>query len=283
MLKRLKLNDVTKTGEVSAEVATLDVIDKDGDVTRKGFFGKQDTKIVSGHDWSQIMLGKGVVSDEDGKKAVFAGVLNLDDPNGEQLHAKLRFDLEVPPPLIEWSYGFQVLDGGAKAGQFDGRDVQFLQPLPDGSPGAKVYEVSPVLVGAGEGTGTTSVKTSKDFVTDLLDAGLDPKELAALSAKYGFPWAQDQLFDVDEGKRFIDQLAGTVAAVEKALDRATAIAELRSSKTLGTATLERLSELTVDLGLLWEKAKAVAEARPDESNVDESFRLLQAQYESIVR
>ncbi len=162
MLKQLQIKDVGAEGEVEAVVATLHVVDKDGDLTLPGFFGTQPTKIVSGHDWSQILLGKGTVTDEDGETAIFRGRLNLDDPAAAQLHTKLRFDMDHPPPLIEWSYGFKILPGGSRpAGDQDPDGArQILQPRPDGTPGAKVWEVSPVLVGAGEGTRTVAVKTA---------------------------------------------------------------------------------------------------------------------------
>nr|WP_272925814.1 HK97 family phage prohead protease [Streptomyces sp. SID3212] len=53
--------------------------------------------------------------------------------------------------LGEWSYGFDVLD--AQPGVFDGKDVRVLT-------GLKVFEVSPVLVGAGVNTRTLSVKSA---------------------------------------------------------------------------------------------------------------------------
>ncbi len=285
-LKSLSVKDVTKDGELEAVVATLGVVDKDRDVTEKGFFGTQDTKIVSGHDWNQILLGKGVVTDEDGKEARFTGRLNLEDSDAAQLHAKLRFDLEVPPPLIEWSYGFSILDGGSRSGKFSGEDVRFLQPREDGTPGSKIYEVSPVLVGAGEGTRTVGVKSATELVTALLEAGLTPKQLSNLSDRFGFPWAADRLFDEDEGKTFAEQLSGTVVSVGAALDRASAIAKARAenttgSRTLGTATLERLTELAVDLGLLWEKTQKIVESRPDEESDDDALRLLQAQFSAF--
>lgn len=159
-----------ETGEVESKIATFGVEDSDGDVTLRGFFGEQHVAIVESHDWGQVQIGKGIVTETD-EGATFKGKLNLDDPDGLRTYRKLKFDAENPPALIEWSYGYLVHDGGSKRGEHEGRDVRFLQPLPDGGPGGDVAEVSPVLRGAGIGTGTTSVKSEKrdpDLVTTML-------------------------------------------------------------------------------------------------------------------
>jgi hypothetical protein len=159
--KTFELKEISPAGELTAVIATLDVKDRDRDVTRRGFFGTQPTPIVGSHDWDDIMLGKGQVSDADGRQAILEGRLNLDDPAGKALHSKLRFDLQNPPPLIEWSYAFEILEGGTSTGIFEGAEVRFLQPRADGSPGVRLFEASPVLVGAGVGTGTLTVKGLK--------------------------------------------------------------------------------------------------------------------------
>lgn len=166
--KHLELKDIGEKGEVSALIATYDVIDKDGDVTFPGFFGEQSATIVTAHNWGDIMLGKGTIKDTP-SGAIFDGRFNLEDPDAAKLHSKLRFDLETPPPLIEWSYAFDIKEGGAEKADRDGTPVRNLQPLPDGSPGAKVFEVSPVLLGAGEGTGTLSIKNHHKFQDQAAD------------------------------------------------------------------------------------------------------------------
>jgi len=170
MLTKTFKATATETGEIEALFATFGVKDSDGDVTLPGFFGEQHVAIVESHDWGQVQIGKGLISEtEDG--ATFKGRLNLDDPDGEKMFRKLKFDVENPPALIEWSYGYMVNEGGSKAGDHDGDAVRFLQPLTDGTPGADVAEVSPVLRGAGVGTGTSSVKGEKrdsDLVETML-------------------------------------------------------------------------------------------------------------------
>ncbi len=167
---RLKLEDA-EAGTVGADIATLDVIDKDGDITRQGFFGTQPAAIVQAHDWGTVMLGKGIITDEDGEKARFIGKLNNDpdDVEARQLLSRIRFDMDKDngPALMEWSYGYEVHEGGST--RLDPKDndgaVRELHAQADGEPGSRVPEVSPVVVGAGEGTGTTSIKVGGASVT----------------------------------------------------------------------------------------------------------------------
>ncbi len=184
---RLKLEDAA-TGAVGADIATLDVVDKDGDITRKGFFGTQPAAILQAHSWGPVLLGKGLITDEDGKKARFIGKLNTDpdDVEARQLLSRLRFDMDKDngPPIIEWSYGYEVLDGGDSTldpKENDGARRE-LHARSDGTAGARVPEVSPVVVGAGEGTGTTMVKS--DPSVRLVDqVGSVSRQLVALAKR----------------------------------------------------------------------------------------------------
>lgn len=156
--KTLEVKDVTKSGDVAATVATLKQWDKDNDWTEKGFFGTQPTAILGAHDRTDIMLGKGTITDENSKTAEFEGKFNLEDPDAVRVHSKLRFDNKNPPPQIEWSYSYLFNPGGFAEGERDGKVGRILQRGEDGGPGARIPEVSPVTVGAGEGTRTRAVK-----------------------------------------------------------------------------------------------------------------------------
>lgn len=151
-------------GTVSFVVATLGVADSDGDVTLPGFFGKQDIAMVPSHDWSHVPIGKGVLY-EAGNEAIVDAKFNLDIPAAKDWHSAIKFDLANPPALQEYSYGFQVLPGGSRWGDHDGQEVRFLCASPDGGPGVKVFEASPVLRGAGIGTRTLSAKGASNTFT----------------------------------------------------------------------------------------------------------------------
>lgn len=185
-------------GSVRAAFARFNVKDSDGDVTLPGFFGEQEVAIVESHDNTK-RVGRGRIF-EDGDLAVLEGKYFLDTQQGREsyLTAKNMGDLQ------EWSYGFYLEDGGFRFGEHDGKQVRFLQPKDDGSPGARVAEVSTVLVGAGVGTHTVSIKS--------------------------------------EGLRFVDQAEEVAKAAELLIARASEIQAIRASKgkTLGTDAVERI-------------------------------------------
>lgn len=199
----LKLDD--ETGQVTALFATMGVIDKDGDVTLPGFFGTQEVAVAWAHDPARL-VGKGAIR-EVGDNAIFDGKFFLDTIDGEQAYRTVK----AMGDLQEWSYGFNILPGGYKAGQHEGQSVRFLQPLDDGTPGVKVAEVSPVLRGAGEGTMTVGIKA--------------------------------------HGLRFVEQAEQTAQAVELLLGRAEEIQELRAEKgtDIGSEAVARLLEVKTRL------------------------------------
>lgn len=188
--KSIEIKDVTDKGVVIAAFATLNVWDKDRDMTLSGFFGEQDVTMLPAHDWSHVPIGKGTIK-ESGDKAVAELVMNLDIPSAKEWHSALLFDLKNGKPLQQWSYGFTILPGGSSDGEVDGKSGRLLRPLPEGGPGCLVHEVSPVLVAAGEMTGTLSVKGLKfsDEIQVVLDAAGKLVErgrsLADLRAKEG--------------------------------------------------------------------------------------------------
>jgi len=178
--KAVTFKSVSETGLVEAVIATLGVMDKDGDVTMPGFFGTQEVVMIPTHDWNHIPIGKGVLS-EEGNQAIARIQMNMDIPEAKAWHSALAFDLKNGKPLQQWSYGFNILDGGSEAGQMDGKDVRFLKPIGAG-PGCKCWEVSPVLVGAGEGTGTRMVKSAGTDTPDTTFSDEAESVLAAAKA-----------------------------------------------------------------------------------------------------
>lgn len=166
----VELKDPDK-GLIRAVLATFDVVDKDGDITRAGFFGDQpDVPILWGHDWGMMPLGLANITESEGK-AVLDGALNLNTQAGRDALEVLKFQGDAQ----EWSYGFSILAGGASpledgaSGATGDGAIRELHPTADGGPGAKVAEASPVVVGAGEGTMTVSVKMSDDAPARLAD------------------------------------------------------------------------------------------------------------------
>jgi hypothetical protein len=145
-------------GEGSAVIAKLNVIDLDGDVTVPGAFGKQDVNLLPAHDRMAPRLGKGVLTEED-NLAIASFKFNLDEDakTAREWYSALKFDMANGEPLQEWSYGFKVVD--SEFGEFQGQHVRFLKAL-------EVHEISPVLRGAGLGTGTLAIKSTDKMTVD---------------------------------------------------------------------------------------------------------------------
>lgn len=151
-LSRVEIKDAA-AGEVSAVFATFDVVDKDGDVTRKDAFTPGAPVVISayGHgSWSGALpVGKGVIRVTD-TEAVMDGRFLMDTTHGRDTFLTVKA-LSEGDSLQEWSYSLE--DVTASRGEFEGQDVRFLERI-------KVKEVSPVLVGAGVDTRTLAVKAA---------------------------------------------------------------------------------------------------------------------------
>ncbi len=145
-------------GEVMAVVATLGVVDKDGDVILPGAFPPGGSKVKLsgyGHDVvteGKAPVGKGVVYEENGQ-AIFKGQFFMSTQRGrEAFHTTKELGAEG-----EWSFGFPKAvktadltdDWRAKGAK---RVIAGLMPI----------EASPVFVGAGWGTGTLLTKSADE-------------------------------------------------------------------------------------------------------------------------
>ena len=135
-------------GAFIVRIATLNVRDKDGDVTLPGAFEDGKTVLVSAYmhsSWEgRLPVGKAVIR-EDGEEVIAEGQFNLKTSEGRDTYEAVKFSGE----LQEWSYGFYTLE--AEEGMQDDEVVRFLKKL-------DVKEISPVLVGAGENTATLAIK-----------------------------------------------------------------------------------------------------------------------------
>src|SRR4030042_6897755 len=120
-----------KEGEFSAEFATLMVIDHDNDVTKPGAFKDGQETLIEpwNHNYGQLPVGKGVIHEKK-DKAVIEGKFFLDTQSGVEHYRVVK----ALGPLQEWSYTFEILKWAV--GQFDGKEVRFLQGL-DGGGGAR--------------------------------------------------------------------------------------------------------------------------------------------------
>jgi hypothetical protein len=161
--------------------------DKDADVTLPGFIGQQQAVLLVGHNWKSDHppLGRGESFEADGATN-FRFQLNLDDPRVKTWYSWLKMDQRSGRPLQQVSYGFSPYADGQEKGQKDGKPVRFLKPRADGTPGAKLHEVSLVTVGSGNDQGVLLVKAFEELpdaeelageVDDLKAAGVQVQSL----------------------------------------------------------------------------------------------------------
>lgn len=166
--KSVALKQLDEAGTGVAVFASLGVIDRDGDVTLPGAFGEQRVKLLPAHDWSHVPIGDARIY-ERADEAVAEFRLNLEIEAAREWHAALKFDLRDEQPIQQWSYGFDVLKDSR--GEHDGKRVRRLEKL-------RVYEVSPVVVGAGVATRTLAVKSARQLAEQIEDVRAELSALA---------------------------------------------------------------------------------------------------------
>lgn len=198
-LARVEVKDAAK-GEVEAVFATLDVIDKDNDVTRKGAYTEGQEVVISSYNhksWEGALpVGVGTIH-EVGNEVVMKGRFFLNTAAGRE-HFEVIKELGARQ---EWSYGFNV--DQSEPGQHEGKSVRILQKM-------SVHEVSPVLRGAGVGTRTTSAKSFKDELDETVDAVNEAiqsaERVVALRAEKGKGLSEVSKSSLDGLKSAIEKL-----------------------------------------------------------------------------
>lgn len=147
------------TGEVEAIFATLDVVDRDKEVIRPTAI-KNGSKVKMssyGHDTvgfftaGAMPVGKGAVYVE-GDKAVFRGKVFMSTDRGRETLAVLK---EMGRDQ-EWSFGFHVLGSEAPDDEWKKKGAELILTK------LHVFEVSPVILGAGIGTQTVTAKEADE-------------------------------------------------------------------------------------------------------------------------
>lgn len=198
---------LSETGEVVVAFSRFGVIDHDNDVTFPGALPVGKSVVMSAYNhtsWDGALpIGKGVIS-EDGDLGILTGQFLMDTDQGRNAYHTVKGMGDVQ----EWSYGYRVLPPSGPE-MFEGKQVQALRKL-------DVFEVSPVLLGAGIGTTTLAIKS-----------GVPGTEL---------PYAE--------------HLSGVLDAVKALYDRTADKADWRAKegRVLSAANLAALKELADALG-----------------------------------
>ncbi len=217
-----------KDGSFVARIATLNVRDKDNDITRPGAFTEGKTVLVSAYmhgSWmGRLPVGKATIH-ERGNEVVAEGQFNLNTTEGRDTYEAVKF----APELQEWSYGFYP---------------ELTEEGKDEEAGARILvkvnekEISPVLVGAGVNTGVLAIKNKSEGMTyaeqaeavlaavnDLADR---TKSLADLRLKEGRTLSP-------ANRARVKEVADALVKVE--VDMKVLLAEPRDDKALAQAVL----------------------------------------------
>lgn len=150
-----EVSETTPEGSFSAVFSRFNVIDHDGDITFPGAFQEGAKVPIAGvgHNWDMPVIGVGIIH-QDAEKAWVDGLFNLKTQGGREHYEAVKFSHEHGVNQ-EYSYAYDV-DKKSRA------DVLSNYPgAKRGLEGLTVKEVSPVLMGAGIGTGTMDVKGRK--------------------------------------------------------------------------------------------------------------------------
>jgi HK97 family phage prohead protease len=136
---------VDETGKISMVFATFGVEDHDGDIVEKSaFVNGQNVAMVWSHDWSE-MVAKGVITTTE-TEAIFEGQFFMDTAAGSEAYKTVKAMGE----LMEYSWGFHTTKSTWEEVEKDHWVRHIIE--------TEVYEVSPVLKGAGIGTRTLAIK-----------------------------------------------------------------------------------------------------------------------------
>ncbi len=152
-------------GEARIAFAQIGVVDHDGDYTFPGAFqiGQKVKVCQTGHAHGKRVAGAGeIVGEEtaaDGSVWAIADIKFLLNTEAGREEYETAKGLDELGHTQEWSYGYDTLD--AMPVQVDGRAANGLKQQ-------SVYEVSPVLRGAGIGTHTLGIKGQKAWNTDAV-------------------------------------------------------------------------------------------------------------------
>ncbi|QDP60624.1 MAG: putative prohead protease [Prokaryotic dsDNA virus sp.] len=213
-----------ETGQVKAVFSVFNEVDSDNDVVlpksiRSGY-GDKGVVMVWGHDWKNI-IGKGkIVQDEE--KAIFEGNFNMKTEAGREAYETVK----AMEDLQQWSFGFEVHD--SENGMFtksngDQQEVRFLKDV-------KVWEVSPVLVGANQNTHTVAIKENK------------PQDQEEKN--------QDQ--EKEKGMSFVAEVDNLLIKMTQLLERCKELTALRLSKEKNLSdtsadSIEKLKDALEDM------------------------------------
>ena len=173
----IELKEDGDTRYIEAVFSLFDTIDSDNDVTkanslRSGYTGNK-VPLVWNHDWSKV-IGRGII-ETDNQKAVFKGYF-LNTEAGKEAYETVK----AMQDMQQFSYGFQVMKS-TKGTHIDSKGEEVpVRILED----VKVWEVSPVLVGAQQNSFVQALKSGLQTFDDV-DTEFEEVKQEDEESKYG--------------------------------------------------------------------------------------------------
>lgn len=277
-------------GIVTAVFSTFDVVDRDGDVVRKGALEDGTKVVISAYNhtsWKgKLPVGTGTITVEDDRALVEAKFF-MKTSHGADTFETVKGLAEEG--LGEWSYSLE--DVVATKGTWDGQPARIITKI-----GAR--EVSPTLRGASLDTQTIEAKSAQtkvlnsDAVAGLSDAG---RERWGSETTYVYPhefdldagWAIYSIYSDDTADRFVQVDFEMDDDGEVSLDTAEVEVErVTSFAPKGTKFTEHAKAVLAEVDVLIERAGEVVALRatkgkPIASGSQELLGQLDAQIESL--
>jgi HK97 family phage prohead protease len=249
---------------IEAVFSLFDTIDSDNDVTkanalRSGYTGNK-VPLVWNHDWSKV-IGRGII-ETDNQKAVFKGYF-LNTEAGKEAYNTVK----EMQDMQQFSYGFQVMKS-SKGTHIDSKGEEVpVRVLED----VKVWEVSPVLVGAQQNSFVQALKSGLEPVDEEIKAEMQVESTEPeVSSETDASISKSS----QQGMRLGEHAVASLEELKAFTERIEDLASLRNSekKTLSSKSTEMISKYLSGLNAIYIKLDDVlAEYGYDPVKDDELF------------
>ena len=257
----IELKEDGDTRYIEAVFSLFDTIDSDNDVTksnalRSGYTGNK-VPLVWNHDWSKV-IGRGII-ETDNQKAVFKGYF-LNTEAGKEAYNTVK----EMQDMQQFSYGFQVMKS-SKGTHIDSKGEEVpVRVLED----VKVWEVSPVLVGAQQNSFVQALKSGLepyDEIDTEFEEIIEPEVSSTTDAS---------ISKAQQGLRLGEHAVASLEELKAFTERIEDLASLRNSekKTLSSKSTEMIQTYLAGLNAIYIKLDDVlAEYGYDPVKDDELF------------
>lgn len=230
---------------IEAVFSLFDTIDSDNDVTkanalRSGYTGNK-VPLVWNHDWSKV-IGRGII-ETDNQKAVFKGYF-LNTEAGKEAYNTVK----EMQDMQQFSYGFQVMKS-SKGTHIDSKGEEVpVRVLED----VKVWEVSPVLVGAQQNSFVQALKSGLEPVDEEIKAEM---QIESTEPEVSSETDASISKSSQQGMRLGEHAVASLEELKAFTERIEDLASLRNSekKTLSSKSTEMIQTYLAGLNAIYIK------------------------------